>query len=86
MKGHHRSATAYVLERMPEWVMLGNAWNDANGQLAVNPWEVELVLHPTFQSSYRQVRISIPDVEPFDLFVRKDSPAPPNAGTTWTER
>ena len=86
MKGHHRSATTYVLERMPEWVMLGNAWNDANGQLAVNPWEVELVLHPTFQSSYRQVRISIPDVEPFDLFVRKDSPAPPNAGTTWTER
>jgi arabinofuranosyltransferase len=86
MKGHHRAATAYVLERMPEWVMLGNAWNDANGQLAVNPWEAELVLHPTFQSSYRMVRISIPDVEPFGLFVRKDVPAPPRSDETWTER
>ena len=78
MKGHHRTATEYVLARMPEWVLLGNGWTDG-AKASVNPWEHSIVLDPRFQSNYRQVGIEVEGIDPFFLFIHNNAPLPQGA-------
>ncbi|MDA0948488.1 MAG: hypothetical protein O2799_08195 [Planctomycetota bacterium] len=80
VKGHHRSATAWVLAERPEWVLLGNGVR-IEGRLEVNPWERGLVQDPRFAQGYRRAEVPLPSDAPFDLFIRRDHPLPP--GASW---
>ena len=81
VKGHHRSATAWVLAERPEWCLLGNGVR-IEGRLEINPWEVALVSDPRFVRDYRRVEVALEEGEPLDLFVRRDLPLP--AGGRWS--
>lgn len=80
VKGHHRSATAWILAERPEWVLLGNGVR-IEGRLEVNPWERGLVQDPRFAEGYRRAEVPLPGEAPFDLFIRRDQSLP--AGATW---
>lgn len=80
VKGHHRSATAWVLAERPEWVLLGNGVR-IEGRLEVNPWERGLVQDPRFVAGYRRAEVPLEGEAPFDLFVRRDQPLP--VGGSW---
>lgn len=81
VKGHHRSATAWVLAARPEWCLLGNGVR-IEGRLEINPWEAGLVSDPRFVRDYRRVEVALEAGEPLDLFVRRDLPLP--VGGRWS--
>ncbi|MCP3916360.1 MAG: hypothetical protein GY711_12455 [bacterium] len=80
MKGHHRSNASFVLDALPDVVLLGNGVRDpATGRPSVSAWERELVMHPRFQNGYIQMMLPVPEGDPVDVFVRKGTQPPRNA-------
>lgn len=75
VKGHHRSATNWMLEERPHWILLGNGMR-VDGRLEINPWEVDLYQSAKFQDDYRRIEIDLGQGPPLDLFVRRDLPDP----------
>lgn len=78
VKGHHRSATAWMLGEEPDWILLGNGLR-IQGRLEINPWEVELYQSSAFEKGYRRVEVNLGEGSPLDLWVRRDLPDPEGA-------
>lgn len=75
VKGHHRSATDWMIEQAPEWIVLGNGTR-IGGRLEINPWEAALFQSKEFQGAYSRVEVDLGEGPPLDLFVRHGWPLP----------
>ena len=87
VKGHHRSNFDWILDRNPEFVILGNGVRDESGSFTICPWEKSfyhsLLEGTRFAKGYRQALMQIPDGMPLDLFIRRDLALPQN--THWVQ-
>ncbi len=85
VKGHHRSNYDWIMDKNPEFVILGNGVRDEFGVFTICPWEKgfyhSLREGTRFAQSYRRAQMQISDGMPLDLFIRRDVPLP--AGTSW---
>jgi arabinofuranosyltransferase len=78
VKGHHRFDAAWVMERRPDLVLLGNGVLDQEWR-TINPWERTLFAHPDFRSGYVPILLEIPGDEPLRLWMRRDTAPPEGA-------
>ncbi|MCP5021283.1 MAG: hypothetical protein GY930_05865 [bacterium] len=85
VKGHHRSNYDWILDKNPEYVILGNGVRDQFGFFTICPWEKSfyhsLREGTRFAQGYRRAQMQISDGMPLDLFIRRDVPLP--AETSW---
>ncbi len=87
VKGHHRSNFDWILDKGPEYVILGKGVRDQSGAFTICPWEKgfyhSLKEGTRFAMEYRRALMQMPDGMPLDLFIRRDLPLP--AQTTWVQ-
>ncbi|MFT7678728.1 MAG: arabinofuranosyltransferase [Planctomycetota bacterium] len=82
MKGHHRHDAGALMDRQPDYVILGNGLlSPATGGLVVNPWEADLFEEERFLQGYEHQIAPVPGGQDVHVWVRHGMPALPGART-----
>lgn len=82
MKGHHRHSARALMDRQPDYVILGNGvLSPTTGGLMVNPWERDLFEEQRFLQGYEHQIAPVPGGEDVHVWVRRGMPSLPGART-----